>query len=59
MLLSVSAAVPVFFSVTACAELVVPTVWLANVKLAGDNPTAGAKPVPLNPTERLGLVALL
>ncbi len=42
MLLSVSAAVPVLVSVTACAALVVPTVWLANDKLAGDNPAAGA-----------------
>ena len=41
MLLNVSAAVPVLLSVTACVALVVPTVWLANVKLAGDKLTTG------------------
>ncbi len=41
MLLNVSAAVPVLLSVTDCAALVFPTVWLANVKLAGDKPTTG------------------
>ncbi len=49
MLLSVSAAVPVLVSVTACAALVVPTVWLANVKLAGDKLTPGtATAVPVS-----------
>ena len=49
MLLSVSAAVPVLVNVTACAALVVPTVWLANVKPAGDKLTAGtATAVPVS-----------
>ena len=41
MLLSISAAVPVLVSVTVCIALVVPTVWLANVKPAGDKLTPG------------------
>ena len=32
------------------AALVVPTSWLANVRLAGDSPTAGAIPLPLRAT---------
>ena len=34
-------------NVTVWAGLVVPTSWLANVRLAGDSPAAGATPVPL------------
>ena len=41
MLLIDREAVPVFFKVTVCAALVVPTVWLANVRLVGDKLTAG------------------
>ena len=34
-------------NVTLWAALVVPTSWLANVRLAGDRPAAGAIPLPL------------
>ena len=50
MLVMLSAALPELVSVTACEALVVPTVWLLNVRLVGDNPTAGAvaeMPVPV------------
>ena len=40
------AAVPVFVSVIVCAALVVPTVWLPNVRLAGDKLTAGTAAAP-------------
>jgi hypothetical protein len=33
--------VPLFVSVTVCAALVVPTVWLPNVNVVGDSVTAG------------------
>ena len=33
-------------NVTVWAGLVVPTSWLANVRLAGDRPAAGAIPLP-------------
>ncbi len=60
MLLKVSAAVPVLVNLTACAALVVPTVWLANVKLAGDKLTTGtaATAVPASETA-CGLEAAL
>ena len=51
---SVSAAVPVFFTVTTCAAVVTPTVVEANVKDVGDSVTAGAvaaTPVPLRLTD--------
>jgi hypothetical protein len=41
ILLIVRVAVPVFFKVTVWAALVVPTVWLAKVRLVGDKLTAG------------------
>jgi hypothetical protein len=50
MLLMLSDAVPELVSVTDCAALVVFNVWLANVRLVGDNDTAGvfgAAPVPV------------
>ena len=47
MLLIVSEAAPELVSVTVCAALVVFTVWLANIKLAGDKFTPGAVPVPV------------
>jgi len=47
MLVIVNEAVPVLLNVTACAALVVPTFWLANVRLVGDKPATGAMPVPL------------
>ena len=59
MLLSVSAAVPVLVSVTVCAALVVPTVWLANVRLVEDKLTTGiATAVPVSETA-CGLEAAL
>jgi hypothetical protein len=50
MLVMLSAAVPVFERVTACAVLLVLTNWLLNVSDAGDRPTAGATPVPVKLT---------
>lgn len=50
MLLMLSDAVPELVSVTDCAALVVFNVWLAKVRLVGDNDTAGlfgAAPVPV------------
>jgi hypothetical protein len=44
---------PVFVRVTDCAELVVPTAWLENVRLGGVKVTAGAvaaKPCPVRDT---------
>jgi hypothetical protein len=35
MLVMLRVALPLFFSVTDCAALVVPTVWLENVRLLG------------------------
>jgi hypothetical protein len=40
ILLMLAAVVPVFFTVTVCDELVVPTVWLPNVRLVGDKVNA-------------------
>ena len=37
-------------NVTVWAGLVVPTSWLAKVRLAGDSPAAGATPLPLKAT---------
>src|SRR5437763_1975739 len=45
MPLIVKVAVPVFFSVTTCAALAVPTVWLPKLKEVGERLTAGV-PVP-------------
>src|SRR5207302_5919919 len=52
MLLMARVAVPVFDSVTVCAALVVPTVWLAKVSEAGERlaVVVGAAPVPVRPT---------
>lgn len=41
MLLITRVAVPVLVSVNVRGELVVFTAWLPNVRLLGDNPTAG------------------
>lgn len=49
MLVMVKAALPVLVSVTDCDALVVPTTWLANVKLVAVKDTTGAgtaAPVP-------------
>src|SRR2546426_433168 len=43
----VSGASPVLLSVTFCGRPVVPTNWLAKLRLAGDRLTTGAMPVPL------------
>ena len=48
-----SVALPVLVSVTVCAALVVPTCWLAKVRLALDRETAGAAtllPLPVRLT---------
>lgn len=45
----VSGAEPEFVSVIVFAALVVPSVWLAKLRLVGKNVTAGAAPDPLNP----------
>jgi hypothetical protein len=45
-----SVAVPVFCNVTVCAVLLVPTIWLAKVKLVAPSVTAGAVPVPVSAT---------
>jgi len=45
-----SAALPVLLSVTGCDVLVVPTLWLLNVRLAGETPATGAVPVPVKLT---------
>src|SRR5215472_658935 len=53
ILVMLSGALPVLLNITACAPLVVPTVWLAKVRLVGDRLTAGAEmdpPVPVRPT---------
>ncbi len=47
MLVMLRATLPVFVSVTFCAALVVPTSWLAKVRLAADRLTTGAVPVPV------------
>jgi hypothetical protein len=43
-------AVPEFVSVAVFAALVVPTVWLAKVRLVGVSVTAGAVPLPVSGT---------
>jgi hypothetical protein len=45
-----SGAVPVFESVTACGALVVPTAWLAKLRLATERLATGAVPVALRLT---------
>ena len=50
MLEMVNGAPPLFVSVIVCAALVVPTGWLANVRLAGDRLTAEAVPMPVKLT---------
>ena len=45
-----SVAVPLLVRVTAWAALLVPTCWLANVRVVLDKVTAGAIPVPLRLT---------
>jgi hypothetical protein len=50
MLVMPSDALPLLVSVTTWAELAVPTVWSAKVRLAGENRTLAAIPVPLSGT---------
>ena len=50
MLVRLSAAVPGFDSVTVCAALLMPTAWLANVRLVGEKLTLDAAPVPVSAT---------
>ena len=49
-LVIVSGAVPVLDNVTVCAALVVPTVWLPNVREVGVAEATGPVPVPLRAT---------
>lgn len=42
--------VPVLLTVTFCATLVVPTNWLAKLKVVESSPTPGATPVPVSAT---------
>src|SRR5438046_10468938 len=50
-LVRLSAAPPVLVSATACAALVVPTVWLPKLRLDGDKlPAAGVFPTPVRLT---------
>src|SRR5207248_6548505 len=44
MLVTLSAVFPVLFSVTVCAALVVPTSWLANVRLVEERLTLAPPP---------------
>src|SRR2546425_1017390 len=59
MLVMLNEAVPLLVRVTACAPLLVPTSWLAKVRLVGERLTAGALkavPVPVKlPTLGLSL----
>jgi hypothetical protein len=50
MLVMLKAAVPVFVSVAAWGELLVPTNWLPNDRGLGDRVTVGATPVPVKAT---------
>jgi hypothetical protein len=55
----VNSPLPVFVKVTVCFTLVVSTLWLANVSVAGENVTvAAADPVPVRLTV-CGLPAML
>jgi hypothetical protein len=55
----VSAPVPLLVSVTVCAELVVPTLWLLNVSEVGEGVAAGTPtPVPLSDPDCVDPVAL-
>jgi hypothetical protein len=51
--LTVRVALPLFVRVTVCAALVVPTVWLAKVRLVGEKVATGPElvvPVPVRLT---------
>ena len=50
MLLMVSVEVPWLVKVTDCAELLVPTDWLAKVRESGERPMTGAVAVPVKVT---------
>src|SRR3989442_1095487 len=45
MLVMLNEAVPLLLRVTACAPLLVPTSWLAKVRLVGERLTAGARAI--------------
>ena len=45
-----SGAVPVLLRVTACDPLVVPRLWLPNVRLGGETPATGGGVTPARPT---------
>lgn len=49
-LVTLRAALPLLVSVTLFAELVIPTAWFPNDRLAGERFTADAVPVPLRLT---------
>jgi hypothetical protein len=50
MLVKFSAALPVFVSVTVWAVLVVPMLWLLNVRLVGTKDAVGVPPAPVKGT---------
>jgi hypothetical protein len=50
MLVMLKLPLPVLFSITVCEELVLPTFWLANVKVEGVRLTVGCVPVPVRAT---------
>src|SRR5437764_15173523 len=52
MLVTLSATFPVLFSVTVCAALVVPSSWLANVRLVEERLTLA--PPPRSEERRVG-----
>jgi hypothetical protein len=47
----VSAPLPLLASSIVCGELVVPTAWLAKLRLLGETPTVGPTPVPVRGTD--------
>ena len=46
-------------NVTICAGLVVPTVWLPNVRLLAERPPVGSKPTPLSTTVWLATLSTI
>jgi len=58
MLVIVTAAVPLFVTVTVCEPLEAPTVVGANERLVADKVTGGSTPVPLNAIVCGELIAL-
>jgi hypothetical protein len=60
ILVTLKGAVPALFTVTICAVLSVPTVWLAKVRVVGAMLTAGVPAIPVPESKTLwGLRAAL